>query len=46
MLIVLFNDLYELVGDFKSEAFLEGIIFTRESVRDRQRESIQKSKKI
>ncbi|MDA9118118.1 SLBB domain-containing protein [Gammaproteobacteria bacterium] len=38
------NDLYELVGDFKSEAFLEGIIFTRQSVRNRQRQSIQKSK--
>ena len=38
------NDLYELVGNFKSEAFLEGIIFTRQSVRDRQRQSIQKSK--
>ena len=30
------NDLYELIGDFKSEAFLDGIIFTRESVRNRQ----------
>jgi polysaccharide export outer membrane protein len=38
------NDLYELVDDFKSEAFLEGIIFTRKSVRDRQRKSIQKSR--
>ncbi|MDC3359949.1 SLBB domain-containing protein, partial [Gammaproteobacteria bacterium] len=38
------NDLYELIGDFKSEAYLEGIIFTRESVRDRQIKSIQKSK--
>jgi len=38
------NDLYELIGDFKSEAFLEGIIFTRESVRNRQRQSILKSK--
>jgi protein involved in polysaccharide export with SLBB domain len=38
------NDLYELVGNFKSEAFLEGIIFTRQSVRNRQRQSIQKSK--
>ena len=37
-------DLYELVGDFKSEAFLEGIIFTRQSVRDRQIQSIQKSR--
>jgi len=38
------SDLYELVGDFKPEAFLEGIIFTRESVRNRQRQSIQKSR--
>jgi protein involved in polysaccharide export with SLBB domain len=38
------DDLYELVGEFKSEAFLDGIIFTRESVRNRQRESIQVSK--
>jgi len=38
------NDLYELVGSFKPEAFLKGIIFTRQSVRDRQRQSIQKSR--
>ena len=38
------NDLYALVGNFKSEAFLEGIIFTRQSVRNRQRQSIQKSR--
>ena len=38
------NDLYELIGDFKPEAFLEGIIFSRESVRDRQRQSIIKSR--
>jgi len=37
-------DLYELIGDFKDEAYLEGIIFKRQSVRDRQRKSIQKSK--
>jgi hypothetical protein len=36
--------LYELVGNFKSEAFLEGIIFTRQSVRNRQIQSIQKSR--
>ena len=40
----LVDDLYDLVGEFKSEAFLEGIIFTRESVRNRQRQSIQKSR--
>ena len=38
------NDLYELVGNFKSEAFFEGTIFTRQSVRDRQTKSIQKSR--
>ena len=38
------NDLYELVGNFKSEAFLGGIIFTRQSVRNRQIQSIQKSR--
>jgi hypothetical protein len=32
------------VGDFKPEAFLEGIIFTRKSVRNRQIQSIQKSR--
>ena len=38
------QDLFELVGEFKSEAFLDGIIFTRQSVRERQLKSIQKSK--
>ncbi len=38
------NDLYELIGNFKSEAFLEGIIFQRESIRKRQMKSIEKSK--
>ena len=38
------EDLYGLVGNFKKEAFLEGIIFTRQSVRDRQLLSIQKGK--
>jgi len=38
------DDLYKLVGNFKSEAFLEGILFTRQSVRDRQIKSIQKSR--
>ena len=37
-------DIYELIGEFKSEAFLEGIIFTRQSIRDRQQDSILKSK--
>lgn len=38
------NDLYKLIGDFKPQAFLKGIVFTRESIRDRQLKSIQKSK--
>ena len=38
------DDLYELVGEFKSQAFLKGIILTRDNVRNRQIESIQKSK--
>ena len=38
------SDLYDLIGDFKAEAFLDGIIFTRESVRNRQRISMQKSR--
>ena len=38
------EDLYGLIGDFKNEAYLEGIIFTRASVRDRQISSIEKSK--
>lgn len=37
------EDLYSMVGDFKKAAFLDGIIFTRESVRERQRSAIQKS---
>lgn len=38
------SDLYDLIGEFKPEAFLGGIIFTRESVRKRQKEAIEKSK--
>jgi len=38
------EDLYQLIGEFKTEAFLKGAIFTRESVRNRQLESIQKSR--
>ena len=33
-----------MVGDFKSEAFKRGIIFTRKSIRDRQLKSIEVSK--
>lgn len=39
------NDLYGLVGNFKKEAFIDGIIFTRESVRDSQIFSIETSQK-
>ncbi len=35
------QDLYKLVGNFKSEAFLEGIVLQRESVRDRQLKAIK-----
>ena len=38
------EDLYAMVGDFKEEAFLKGIIFTRQSIRDRQIDAIQKSR--
>ena len=38
------QDLYELVGNFKNEAYLQGIIFTRQSVRERQLKAIQSSK--
>ena len=38
------EDLYSLVGSFKKEAFMEGIIFMRESVRQRQIKSIEKSR--
>ena len=37
------EDLYGLVGKFKKEAFLDGVIFTRLSVRERQLESIRQS---
>jgi protein involved in polysaccharide export with SLBB domain len=35
------EDLYQLVGGFKNQAFLEGIILTRELIRERQIKSIQ-----
>ena len=38
------NDLYQLVGGFKNDAFLDGIIFKRESIRARQLKSIEKSR--
>lgn len=38
------QDLYDVIGDFKKEAFLSGVIFTRQSIRERQLNSIKKSK--
>ena len=38
------EDLYQLVGNFKNQAYLKGIILTRESIRARQIKSIEKSK--
>lgn len=37
------SDLYQLAGEFKPEAFTDGIIFIRESVKNRQLEVIRKS---
>lgn len=39
------EDLYNLIGRFKPEAFTDGIVFTRESVREQQLRSIEKSKR-
>ncbi len=38
------EDLYQLVGEFKSQAYLDGIILTREVIRERQLKALQKSK--
>ena len=38
------EDLYQLVGNFKAQAYFSGISLTREAIRDRQLASIQKSK--
>ena len=38
------EDLYQLIGDFKSQAYLDGIVLTREVIRERQVKAIQKSK--
>jgi protein involved in polysaccharide export with SLBB domain len=38
------EDLYQLVGNFKNQAYLEGIVLTREVIRERQVKAIQKSK--
>ena len=37
------SDLYDLIGGFKNEAFLDGIILTRTSVRDRQLKALEQS---
>tara|TARA_B100000963_G_scaffold356638_1_gene377110 strand:- start:2577 stop:4847 length:2271 start_codon:yes stop_codon:yes gene_type:complete len=37
------KDLYNLVGEFKSEAFLDGIILTRDSIREKQLKDIETS---
>jgi len=38
------EDLYQLVGNFKNQAYLKGIILTRDNIRARQIKSIEKSK--
>ncbi len=38
------EDLYQLIGKFKPQAYLEGIILTREVIRQSQLKAIQKSK--
>jgi len=38
------EDLYQLIGNFKNQAYLEGIVLTREAIRQRQVKAIQKSK--
>ena len=38
------EDLYQLVGDFKDQASLSGIILTRNTIRENQLEAIQKSR--
>ena len=38
------EDLYQLVGGFKNQAFLEGIFLTRELIRERQIKSMQTTK--
>ena len=38
------SELYSMIGDFKQEAFIDGVIFLRESVREQQLESLNRSK--
>ncbi len=37
------DDLYNLIGDFKSEAFLDGVVLQRLSVKERQLKAIESS---
>lgn len=39
------DQLYSYIGNFKAQAFLDGIILTRESIRDRQIEALERSKR-
>jgi protein involved in polysaccharide export with SLBB domain len=38
------EDLYQLIGKFKNQAFIKGIVLSREAIRERQLKAIQKSK--
>ena len=38
------NDLYKLIGQFKDQAFYDGIILLRESVKERQIKALEQSK--
>jgi len=38
------EDLYQLIGKFKNQAYTKGIVLTREVIRQRQLKAIQKSK--
>ncbi|MEL0310370.1 MAG: SLBB domain-containing protein, partial [Gammaproteobacteria bacterium] len=38
------NDLYKLIGQFKDQAFYDGIILLRESVKERQTKALERSK--
>jgi polysaccharide export outer membrane protein len=40
------DDLYKIVGGFKKEAFVDAIIFQRDSIRERQLESIEKNREL
>ena len=39
------NDLYKLSGNFKKQAYMQGISLTRETIRERQIKSIEKAKR-